>query len=79
MIVIAAARLFRTVPGLDRRRLHRAGRACRLGRAARPTLAGELGNLNLLLFFVGLVGASVLAGVPISIAFALLHLRLPGA
>ena len=29
-----------------------------------------LGNLNLLLFFVGLVGASVLAGVPIAIAFA---------
>ena len=28
------------------------------------------GNLNLLLFFVGLVGASVLAGVPIAIAFA---------
>jgi tripartite ATP-independent transporter DctM subunit len=29
-----------------------------------------LGNLNLLLFFVGLVGASILAGVPIAIAFA---------
>jgi hypothetical protein len=30
----------------------------------------RLGNLNLLLFFVGMVGASVLAGVPIAIAFA---------
>ena len=30
----------------------------------------SLGNLNLILFFVGLVGATVLAGVPIAIAFA---------
>ena len=30
----------------------------------------SLGNLNLILFFVGLVGAAVLAGVPIAIAFA---------
>ena len=30
----------------------------------------SLGNLNLILFFVGVVGAAVLAGVPIAIAFA---------
>ena len=37
---------------------------------ARPLLAG-LGNANLLIFFVGLVGIAVLAGVPIAFAFAL--------
>ncbi len=37
---------------------------------ARPILGG-LGNANLLLFFVGLVGAAVLAGVPIAFAFGL--------
>jgi tripartite ATP-independent transporter DctM subunit len=38
--------------------------------AAGPWLY-ELGNLNLLIFFVGLVGAMVLAGVPIAFAFGL--------
>ncbi|HXX84085.1 MAG TPA: TRAP transporter large permease subunit [Casimicrobiaceae bacterium] len=37
---------------------------------ARPALAG-LGNANLLIFFVGLVGMAVFAGVPIAFAFAL--------
>ena len=37
--------------------------------ALRPAFAG-LGNLNLLIFFVGLVGAMVLAGIPIAFAFA---------
>jgi len=37
---------------------------------ARPLLGG-LGNANLLIFFVGLVGAAVLAGVPIAFAFGL--------
>ena len=37
---------------------------------ARPALAG-LGNANLLIFFVGLVGVLVFAGVPIAFAFAL--------
>jgi len=36
----------------------------------RPALAG-LGNLNLLIFFVGIVAAAVLAGVPIAFAFGL--------
>ena len=36
----------------------------------RPVLAG-LGNLNLLIFFVGIVAAAVLAGVPIAFAFGL--------
>lgn len=37
---------------------------------SRPGLAA-LGNANLLVFFVGLVGAAVLAGIPIAFAFAL--------
>jgi tripartite ATP-independent transporter DctM subunit len=37
---------------------------------AQPMLRG-LGNVNLLIFFVGLVGVAVLAGVPIAFAFAL--------
>ncbi|MGE5094768.1 MAG: TRAP transporter large permease subunit [Betaproteobacteria bacterium] len=37
---------------------------------ARPALA-TFGNANLLIFFVGLVGAAVFAGVPIAFAFAL--------
>ena len=37
---------------------------------ARPALGG-LGNANLLIFFVGLVGAAVFAGVPIAFAFGL--------
>ena len=38
--------------------------------AARGTLGG-LGNANLLIFFVVIVGAAVFAGVPIAFAFAL--------
>jgi len=38
--------------------------------AAQPLLH-QLGNLNLLIFFVGLVGAMVLAGVPIAFSFGL--------
>ena len=38
--------------------------------AAAPVLH-ELGNVNLLIFFVGLVGTTVLAGVPIAFAFGL--------
>ncbi|PPQ35113.1 TRAP transporter large permease [Rhodopila globiformis] len=38
--------------------------------AAQPLLH-HLGNINLLVFFVGLVGAMVLAGVPIAFAFGL--------
>jgi tripartite ATP-independent transporter DctM subunit len=37
---------------------------------ARAALA-DLGNANLLIFFVGLVGAAVLAGIPIAFSFAL--------
>ena len=32
---------------------------------------GQLGNLNLLIFFVGVVAAAVFAGVPIAFAFGL--------
>jgi tripartite ATP-independent transporter DctM subunit len=38
---------------------------------ATQPLLHALGNLNLLIFFVGLVGAMVLAGVPIAFAFGL--------
>jgi tripartite ATP-independent transporter DctM subunit len=38
--------------------------------ALQPAFRG-LGNVNLLIFFVGLAGAAVLAGVPIAFAFAL--------
>ncbi|MCV6905976.1 MAG: TRAP transporter large permease subunit [Achromobacter xylosoxidans] len=38
--------------------------------ALQPVLAG-LGNLNLLIFFVGVVAATVFAGVPIAFAFGL--------
>ena len=38
--------------------------------ALRPLLA-DLGNVNLLIFFVGIVGALVFAGVPIAFAFGL--------
>jgi tripartite ATP-independent transporter DctM subunit len=37
---------------------------------ARPALLG-IGNVNLLIFFVGLVGAAVFAGVPIAFSFSL--------
>ncbi|MCH3703414.1 hypothetical protein LZB55_09075, partial [Campylobacter lari] len=38
--------------------------------ALQPVLAG-LGNVNLLIFFVGVVAATVFAGVPIAFSFAL--------
>ncbi|WP_459694455.1 TRAP transporter large permease subunit, partial [Achromobacter xylosoxidans] len=38
--------------------------------ALQPVLAG-LGNLNLLIFFVGVVAATVFAGVPIAFSFGL--------
>jgi TRAP-type C4-dicarboxylate transport system permease small subunit len=70
MIVVAATRLFRTLPaGVGVVLIALAGLVAWGVPLADPWLE-PLGNLNLLLFFVGLVGASVLAGVPISIAFA---------
>jgi tripartite ATP-independent transporter DctM subunit len=45
--------------------------AVTLGFIAAAPLLHELGNVNLLIFFVGLVGSTVLAGVPIAFAFGL--------
>src|SRR4051794_4729469 len=70
MIVIAVARLFRFFPiGIAVLLVALAGFVAWGVPQAEPWLE-RLGNINLVLFFVGLVGASVLAGVPIAIAFA---------
>jgi tripartite ATP-independent transporter DctM subunit len=70
MFAVAAMRLFRQFPGwLAMGLLVLAAAAAWFAPMADPWLEW-LGNLNLLLFFVGLVGASILAGVPIAIAFA---------
>jgi tripartite ATP-independent transporter DctM subunit len=45
--------------------------AVALGFTAAAPVLHELGNVNLLIFFVGLVGTTVLAGVPIAFAFGL--------
>ncbi len=70
MIVIAAARLFRAFPAWVGVLLIALAGLVAWGVPLADPWLEPLGNLNLLLFFVGLVGASVLAGVPISIAFA---------
>jgi tripartite ATP-independent transporter DctM subunit len=70
MIVIAAARLFRTFPAWVGVLLVALAGLVAWGVPLADPWLESLGNVNLLLFFVGLVGASVLAGVPISIAFA---------
>ncbi len=70
MIVVGVIRLFRAFPAaLAFLLLGVAVAAALFAPLADPWLEG-LGNLNLILFFVGLVGAAVLAGVPIAIAFA---------
>jgi tripartite ATP-independent transporter DctM subunit len=70
MILVAVIRLFRTFPpGLALVLLGLAAATAGFAPLADPWLE-SLGNLNLILFFVGLVGAAVLAGVPIAIAFA---------
>jgi TRAP-type mannitol/chloroaromatic compound transport system permease large subunit len=70
MIVIAATRLFRTFPAWVGVVLIALAGLVAWGVPLADPWLESLGNINLLLFFVGLVGASVLAGVPISIAFA---------
>jgi tripartite ATP-independent transporter DctM subunit len=70
MIAIAAMRLYRHFPTwLATGLLVLAAAVAWLAPMADPWLE-PLGNLNLILFFVGLVGASILSGVPIAIAFA---------
>jgi TRAP-type C4-dicarboxylate transport system permease small subunit len=65
MIVVGVVRLFRAIPGRTGGRADAVG-GCRCGvnPMADPWL--QLGNLNLILFFLGVVGAAVLAGVPIT-------------
>ncbi|RYI13309.1 MAG: TRAP transporter large permease, partial [Acetobacteraceae bacterium] len=71
MLLVALARLFRTA-GFGRALVAAAlvgvvaGAFLLAGPALKP-----LGNLNLLIFFVGLVAATVLAGVPIAFCFGL--------
>jgi tripartite ATP-independent transporter DctM subunit len=70
MLVVGVIRLFRVFPvGLALALIAVAAAAAVCAPMADPWLE-SLGNLNLILFFVGLVGAAVLAGVPIAIAFA---------
>jgi len=70
MIVIAATRLFRTFPAWIGVLLIALAAFVAWGVPLADPWLERLGNLNLILFFIGLVGASVLAGVPISLAFA---------
>ena len=70
MIVVAAARLFRSFPAWIGVLLLALAAFVAWGVPLMDPYMERLGNLNLILFFIGLVGASVLAGVPISIAFA---------
>ena len=72
MALVASLRLLRTAPGW-RPLLSAAGAvllAC-CGMAALGPLLADLGNLNLLIFFVGVAAACVLSGVPIAVAFGL--------
>ena len=70
MILIAIPRLFRQVPAsLALGIIALAALAAWYAPLADPYME-HLGNANLVIFFVVIVGLSVLAGVPISIAFA---------
>ena len=70
MLVVGVIRLFRVFSGgLAFSLIAVAAAVAMLAPMADPWLE-SLGNLNLILFFIGLVGAAVLAGVPIAIAFA---------
>jgi tripartite ATP-independent transporter DctM subunit len=70
MIIVGAVRLFRAFPVGVALALMGLAAATALGAPLADPWLESLGNLNLVLFFVGLVGAAVLAGVPIAIAFA---------
>ncbi|MGP0002681.1 MAG: TRAP transporter large permease subunit [Acetobacteraceae bacterium] len=70
MIIVGVIRLFRAFPiGIAFLLIGLAAATALFIPMAAPWLE-SLGNLNLILFFIGLVGATVLAGVPIAIAFA---------
>lgn len=70
MLLVGAVRLYRVFPvWLATLLVIVALAAAAFSPMADPWLE-RLGNLNLILFFIGLVGASILSGVPIAIAFA---------
>ncbi len=70
MIVVALLRLFRTFPVWVGVALAVLAALVAWVTPLEDPVMDQLGNANLLLFFVGVLGCSVLAGVPISIAFA---------
>jgi len=71
MLVIAVARLIERASPVDAATALAAVLAVGLGLwLARPFLA-EIGNLNLVIFFVGMVGLCVALGVPIAFAFGI--------
>jgi TRAP-type C4-dicarboxylate transport system permease large subunit len=79
MIIAGVTRLFRAFPiGIAFVLFGLAGATALFMPMAEPWLE-SLGNLNLILFFIVLVGATVIARVPIAIAFviAILALGLP--
>jgi TRAP-type C4-dicarboxylate transport system permease small subunit len=70
MIIVGVIRLFRAFPiSIAFLLIGLAGATALFMPMAEPWLE-SLGNLNLILFFILLVGATVLVGVPIAIAFA---------
>ncbi len=70
MIVISLLRLFRQFHPVTAMAIVLLAIACACGVPYADTWLESYGNLNLILFFVVIVGASVLAGVPIAVAFA---------
>jgi len=70
MILIALLRLFRTFPAWVGCGLAVLAGFIAWGVPQADSWLEPLGNVNLLLFFIGILGCSVLAGVPISISFA---------
>jgi TRAP-type C4-dicarboxylate transport system permease small subunit len=71
MIVISLLRLFRQFRVPTATGITILAVACACAAPYADTWLESYGNLNLILFFVVIVGASVLAGVPIAVAFAL--------
>jgi tripartite ATP-independent transporter DctM subunit len=71
MILISVVRLFRDFRMVTAIGVVALAAACAAGVPYVDSWLESYGNINLVLFFVVIVGASVLAGVPIAVAFAL--------
>jgi hypothetical protein len=71
MIAISVLQLFRQFSAGTAIAITALAAACALGVPYAEPWLESYGNINLVLFFVVIVGASVLAGVPIAVAFAL--------